>query len=74
MLNFFLYVSASLIWGSTWLAITFQLGEVDPAQQVGVGGGIGAAVGSHAADPRVDRADAGDRLLDLFLDFPVLRS
>lgn len=26
----FLYVLAALIWGSTWLAITFQLGSVDP--------------------------------------------
>jgi len=26
----FLYVLTALIWGSTWLAITFQLGTVDP--------------------------------------------
>ena len=26
----FLYLSTILIWGSTWLAITYQLGEVDP--------------------------------------------
>ena len=26
----FLYALTSLIWGSTWLAITFQLGSVDP--------------------------------------------
>ncbi|MFQ5944405.1 MAG: DMT family transporter [Anaerolineales bacterium] len=28
--NALLYILASLIWGSTWLAITFQLGTVDP--------------------------------------------
>jgi len=28
--NFFLFVIPVLIWGSTWFAITFQLGEVDP--------------------------------------------
>ncbi len=28
--NGFLYSLTSLIWGSTWLAITFQLGAVDP--------------------------------------------
>lgn len=31
----FLYVAASLIWGSTWMAITFQLGTIDPAASVG---------------------------------------
>jgi drug/metabolite transporter (DMT)-like permease len=31
MNNLFLYLSAVLIWGSTWLAITFQLGKV-PAE------------------------------------------
>lgn len=30
MQNLFLYVLTCLIWGSTWLAITFQLGQVDP--------------------------------------------
>jgi len=30
-----LYLFASLIWGSTWMAITFQLGTVDPAASVG---------------------------------------
>ncbi len=30
-----LYAIASLIWGSTWMAITFQLGSVDPAASVG---------------------------------------
>jgi|TARA_B110000503_G_scaffold121693_3_gene185526 drug/metabolite transporter (DMT)-like permease len=28
--NTFLYISTIVIWGSTWLAITYQLGEVDP--------------------------------------------
>jgi drug/metabolite transporter (DMT)-like permease len=30
MQNALLYVLTALIWGSTWLAITFQLGSVDP--------------------------------------------
>lgn len=30
----FLYVSTVLIWGSTWIAITFQLGTVDPLASV----------------------------------------
>ena len=30
MKNFFLFSVASLIWGSTWLGIKFQLGVVDP--------------------------------------------
>ena len=30
MQNAFLYILTSLIWGSTWLGIKFQLGEVDP--------------------------------------------
>lgn len=30
----FLYAVTVLIWGSTWLAITFQLGEVDPLVSV----------------------------------------
>jgi len=34
MLNFFLYVSASLIWGSTWLAIKLQLTQVPPILSV----------------------------------------
>ena len=29
-----MYLSTILIWGSTWLAITFQLGEVDPLVSV----------------------------------------
>ena len=30
----FLYISTVLIWGSTWLAITYQLGNVDPIVSV----------------------------------------
>jgi drug/metabolite transporter (DMT)-like permease len=33
-LNSGLYVATILIWGSTWLAITYQLGEVDPLVSV----------------------------------------
>jgi len=32
--NLLLYVATVLIWGSTWLAITYQLGEVDPLVSV----------------------------------------
>lgn len=34
MNNVTLYLAAVLIWGSTWLAITFQLGKVPPAVSV----------------------------------------
>ena len=34
MINFLLYASATLIWGSTWLGIKFQLGQVDPLVSV----------------------------------------
>ena len=34
MLNFFLYGGASLIWGSTWLAIKLQLSQVPPILSV----------------------------------------
>jgi drug/metabolite transporter (DMT)-like permease len=34
MKNLFLYAITVLIWGSTWLVITFQLGEVDPILSV----------------------------------------
>ena len=34
MLNIFLYASASLIWGSTWLAIKLQLTQVPPILSV----------------------------------------
>jgi drug/metabolite transporter (DMT)-like permease len=32
--NIFLYLTPALIWGSTWFAITFQVGEVDPIVSV----------------------------------------
>jgi drug/metabolite transporter (DMT)-like permease len=32
--NFFLFLIPALIWGSTWIVITFQLGEVDPLVSV----------------------------------------
>ena len=34
MKNFILYLIPAFIWGSTWLAITFQLGVVDPLVSV----------------------------------------
>ena len=34
MFNFLLYASASLIWGSTWLAIKLQLDQVPPILSV----------------------------------------
>jgi drug/metabolite transporter (DMT)-like permease len=34
VLNFFLYAGASLIWGSTWLAIKLQLAQVPPILSV----------------------------------------
>ncbi len=34
MKNLVLYATTVLIWGSTWLAITYQLGEVDPVLSV----------------------------------------
>ncbi len=34
MKNLVLYITTVLIWGSTWLVITFQLGEVDPMLSV----------------------------------------
>lgn len=34
MANFLFYTMTVLIWGSTWLAIKFQLGSVDPALSV----------------------------------------
>lgn len=32
--SLFLYISTVTIWGSTWIAITFQLGQVDPIASV----------------------------------------
>ena len=34
LFNIFLFLTATLIWGSTWLVITFQLGEVHPLVSV----------------------------------------
>jgi drug/metabolite transporter (DMT)-like permease len=34
-LNIILFFTAILIWGSTWYAITFQLGAVDPSVSIG---------------------------------------
>jgi drug/metabolite transporter (DMT)-like permease len=34
MKNLFLYAITVIIWGSTWLAITFQLGEISPVLSV----------------------------------------
>lgn len=34
LLNFFLFITTALIWGSTWLAIQFQLGVVSPVWSV----------------------------------------
>lgn len=43
-LNTALYISTILIWGSTWLAITYQLGEVDPLVSVIYRMALGAAL------------------------------
>ncbi|MBT5388188.1 MAG: DMT family transporter [Porticoccaceae bacterium] len=40
----FLYISTVLIWGSTWIAITFQLGTVDPLASVIYRMGIASAL------------------------------
>jgi len=39
-----LYVACVLIWGSTWLAITYQLGEVPPAVSVAYRFTLAAAI------------------------------
>ncbi len=44
-----------------------DLGDVDPAQQVRVGGGVRRAVGHLAGHPAVDRAHDVDRLLGVLL-------
>jgi len=44
MNNSLLYLTAVLIWGSTWLAIKFQLGTVDPALSVGYRFGLAAVL------------------------------
>jgi drug/metabolite transporter (DMT)-like permease len=42
--NLFLYVSCVLIWGTTWLAITFQLGSVPVDVSVAYRFGLAAAI------------------------------
>jgi drug/metabolite transporter (DMT)-like permease len=44
MNNGLLYLAAVLIWGSTWIAITFQLGMVDPAVSVAYRFALAAAI------------------------------
>ncbi len=44
MNNLFLYATAVLIWGSTWLLINFQLGEVAPEVSVAYRYGIATAL------------------------------
>src|SRR5882672_705405 len=39
-----LYVACVLIWGSTWLAITYQLGQVPPAVSVAYRSTLAAAI------------------------------
>jgi drug/metabolite transporter (DMT)-like permease len=43
-MNFLLYVSTILIWGSTWLAIKFQIGDVDPMVSVCYRFGLAAVI------------------------------
>ncbi|MFQ5994686.1 MAG: DMT family transporter [Acidiferrobacterales bacterium] len=44
MSTYFLYLATVLIWGSTWFAITFQLGTVDPIWSVAYRFALAAAV------------------------------
>ena len=44
MINFLLYTLTVLIWGSTWLAIHFQLGSVAPTWSVAYRFGLAAAI------------------------------
>lgn len=44
MKNFLLYLSSVLIWGSTWLAIKYQIGDVDPMVSVVYRFGLAAAI------------------------------
>ncbi len=44
MQNFLFYTATVLIWGSTWLAIKFQLGPVDPMLSVGYRFSLAAAI------------------------------
>jgi drug/metabolite transporter (DMT)-like permease len=44
MQNFLFYVATVFIWGSTWIAIKFQLGTVDPMLSVGYRFSLAAAL------------------------------
>ena len=44
MQNATLYLLTSLIWGSTWLAIKYQLGSVDPEISVAYRFALAAAI------------------------------
>lgn len=44
MSNTLLYLITVFIWGSTWLAITFQLGQVDPALSIAYRFGLAALI------------------------------
>lgn len=44
MQNALMYVAASLIWGSTWIVITFQLGVVDPLVSVAYRFGLSSLI------------------------------
>ncbi|RED49121.1 DMT family transporter [Aestuariispira insulae] len=44
MQNLGLYLSTVLIWGSTWIVITFQLGVVDPILSLAYRFGLGALI------------------------------
>jgi len=43
-MNLLLYIVTVLIWGSTWLAITFQIGDVDPMISVCYRFGLAAVI------------------------------
>lgn len=42
-MNVFLFMTAAIIWGTTWLAIKFQLGQVDPMVSISYRFAIAAA-------------------------------
>ena len=44
MTNFLLYCTAVMIWGSTWFAISFQLGDVSPEVSLVYRFGLAAAM------------------------------
>ncbi|XOV80502.1 MAG: DMT family transporter [Aestuariibacter sp.] len=55
MSTFLLFLTCILIWGSTWLAITFQLGEISPFYSVGLRFGIAALLlGLYCKYKRLD--------------------